>query len=69
MPVAALKKFAEQSGKTLAEAEQAWEEAKEQADKRFHGKIKQDQYWAYVTATTKYKLGLEDDEDDNGVPA
>lgn len=60
MPVKALKIYAEESGKTLAEAEKAWAEAKDEADKKF--KKKDVHYWAYVNATTRAKLGLKNKE-------
>lgn len=57
MPVKALKAYAEESGKSMAEVEKAWAEAKEEADKKF--KKKDLHYWAYVNATTRAKLGLK----------
>lgn len=59
MPVPSLKKFAEQSGKSLADAEKAWGEAKEAADKQY--KESDPQYWGTVTTITKNKLGIGDD--------
>ena len=57
MPTATMKKYAEQSGKSVEEVEQIWEESKKEADKKF--KKRDSHYWAYVNATTKKKLGLD----------
>lgn len=56
MPVKALKAYAEESGKSMAEVEKAWAEAKHQADGKF--KKRDFEYWKYVNATTRMKLGL-----------
>lgn len=58
MPTPAIKKYAEQSGKTVEEVEKMWEEAVEQADKKFKGDGKNDRYWAYVNAIVRRRLGL-----------
>ena len=64
MPVPLLKHLAKETGKTLAQAEEAWEAAKREADKKF--KSRDSHYWSYVTATTKRKLGIRD-EDEKGI--
>lgn len=63
MPVPVLKKFAEESGKTLAEAEKAWEEAKIEAKKQYDED--HPAYWPTVTNITKNKLGIKDKEDES----
>lgn len=60
MPVPLLKHLAKETGKSLSDAEKAWDEAKGQADKKF-GDKKDDSYWSYVTSVTKKKLGVKDD--------
>lgn len=60
MPVPSLKKFAEESGKSLADAEQAWSEAKDTANKQY--KEDDPKYWGTVTKITKNKLGIGDDD-------
>lgn len=57
MPVPAIKKWSSMTGKSEKDCEKAWEEAKKAADKKF--KTKDSHYWAYVTITTKRKLGVE----------
>jgi hypothetical protein len=59
MPVPVLKKYAEESGKTLDEAEEAWDSCKLQADKAFDKGQKDDAYWPYVQICTQRKLGIE----------
>lgn len=56
MPTPLLKKYAEETGKTLSEIEKIWDEAKAEAAEKF--KNKGPSYWAYVNATTRHKLGL-----------
>lgn len=56
MPVKSLAAYAKESGKSIKEVEQAWEEAKAEADKKF--KKKDYHYWSYVNATCRAKLGL-----------
>lgn len=56
MPSVALKKWAEESGKSMKEAEEAWEECKTSANSKFD---KEDElYWSYVNVCTRSKLGL-----------
>jgi len=57
MPAAVLKKYAEQSGKTIEEAEECWNKSKERANKKY--KDKNDEYWAYVNILTKMCLGIK----------
>lgn len=58
MPTPQLKKYAEKSGKSLEEIESYWEEAKEQAGKKFkHGTP---QFWAYVSGIVKRRAGLKE---------
>lgn len=61
MPVPVLKKFAEESGKTMEEVEKAWEEAKQAALKQYDED--HPAYWPTVTNITKNKLGIKDKED------
>lgn len=61
MPVPQLEKMAKEAEVTLEHAEEVWNESKKYADTKF--KIKNDEdrnehYWAYVSYTTKAKLGL-----------
>jgi len=58
MPSNIIKSFAEKSGKSIFEVEKLWQETKEEARKKFQ-KIDH-QYWAYVTATVRIKLGLNE---------
>lgn len=59
MPVPALKKWAKESGKTVKQAEKAWDDAKKEADKKFNKDHPKDEhYWAYVTLVTQRKLGI-----------
>jgi len=58
MPHDLVKAFAKESGKTQAEVEKIWDETKEEATKQFHDF--NPNYWAYVTAVVKKKLGLKE---------
>jgi len=58
MPVPMLKSLAKKSGKSLADAEKYWDEAKQFASEKF--KKKDDRYWAYVAGITKRRLGLNE---------
>ena len=62
MPNATLKKYAEESGKSIKEVEQAWEDAKRSGDKRF--KERDGHYWAYVNIVTQRKLGIDQKKKD-----
>lgn len=59
MPAKVLESYSKRSGKSMAECEKAWEEAKEQADKKFpkeeHGNA---HYWAYVNVVCQMKLNI-----------
>jgi len=56
MPTQAIKNYAKESGKTVAEVEAMWEDCKVTARKKFE---KEDsQYWAYVNGCVKRKLGI-----------
>lgn len=57
MPNATVKSYAEKSGKSVAQVEKIWEDSKKEADKKF--KTHNSEYWAYVNATVKKKLGLD----------
>ena len=57
MRTAQLKAYAKEAGKTIKEAEACWEKAKEKADKKF--KMKDEHYWAYVSISTRWCLGIE----------
>ncbi len=57
MPTPLLKKYAEESGKTMDEAEICWAKAKHEADSKFHGEH-DGHYWAYVNTSTRMCLGL-----------
>jgi hypothetical protein len=65
MPSKVLKKYAEDSGKTIAEVETIWDEAKKEADVKF--KVHDEHYWSYVNSVTRKKLGL--DKNANKPPA
>jgi hypothetical protein len=56
MPTKVLKAWSKESGKTIKEAEDAWDSCKIQADKKF--KNKDGAYWGYVNVCTRKKLGL-----------
>lgn len=59
MPSATVKRFAEESGKTVEEVEALWSDCKTAASKKFKQGEKDDGYWPYVTACTRNKLGLK----------
>lgn len=59
MPSATVKKFAEDSGKTVEEVEVLWADCKTAANKKFKKGEQDDGYWPYVTACTRNKLGLK----------
>lgn len=56
MPTATMKKYAEQSGKTVEEVEQLWKDCENSAEKKF--KKKDGHFYAYVNTCTRNKLGL-----------
>ena len=58
MPSNVVKSFSERSGKSVAEVEQLWHEAKKDAAKKFPSI--DSHYWAYVTAEVRNKLGLKE---------
>lgn len=58
MPSDVVKSLAKKSGKTVAEVETIWEEAKEETDKKYGRTNKI--YWAYVTSIVKKRLGIKD---------
>lgn len=57
MPNKVLKNYAKESGKSLKEVEEAWEQAKKESSK-FH-KEQDEQYWGYVNLRTRQIIGLE----------
>lgn len=59
MPTAVMKKYAEQSGKSVEEVEKIWEECEVSAQKKI--KKKDGHYYAYVNTCTRNKLGLNKD--------
>lgn len=61
MPTEMLRKWAKDADKSLAEAEKAWDECKEQATKKFGKdaeKKNSSRYWSYVNLCSRSKLGL-----------
>lgn len=56
MPSAQLKSFAEKSGKSMADLERYWDEAKVEAKKKF--KKKNSSFWKYVVAIVERRAGL-----------
>lgn len=59
MPSATVKRFAEESGKTIEEVEALWADCKTAAHKKFKKGEQDDGFWPYVTACTRNKLGLK----------
>ena len=59
MPTPLIKKYAEKTGKTVAEVEAIWDEAKEAASNAFHGN-KSPKYWAYVNGIVRKRLKLSE---------
>lgn len=57
MPTKVMKKYAEDSGKSLEEVEKIWHETEAEADGRFDKR--DEHYWAYVNIVVRRKLGLE----------
>lgn len=58
MPNAVVKSYAKKIGKSAAHVEEWWEEAKEQAAKKF--KKGSPRYWAYVNGIVKRRAGLDE---------
>lgn len=58
MPNAVVKKYAEKTGKSVAEVEKVWDEAKEQTKDKF--KEDDPSFWAYVNGIVKKRLGLSE---------
>lgn len=56
MPSALMKSLAVKSGKSIEEVERVWAETSGEAEKKFEAKS--DEFWAWVVAVTKRKLGL-----------
>ena len=59
MPNAVVKSYAEKTGKSVEHVEKWWEEAKEQASKKFKKKSKN--FWAYVNGIVKRRAGLSEE--------
>lgn len=59
MPSKTVKAYAEQSGKSVDEVEKIWDETKKEAKKKFPKGEEDPDYWAYVNATVRKKLGLD----------
>jgi hypothetical protein len=60
MPVAALKGYAQKSGKSISTVEKYWEDAKKSADESWKGKKKDEHYWAYVNGIVKKRCGINE---------
>jgi len=58
MPTPVIKKYAERSGKSVKEVDEYWNEAKEQAAKKF--KSESSEFWAYVSGIVKRRCGLKE---------
>lgn len=58
MPNAVVKSYAEKTGKSVEHVERWWEEAKEEAKKKF--KKKGPRFWAYVNGIVKRRAGLDE---------
>lgn len=58
MPTPLIKKYAQQSGKTVAEVDAYWNEAKEQAKSKF--KEDSPQFWAYVNGIVKKRCKINE---------
>ena len=56
MPSALIKKYAEETGKSVSDVEDVWDSAKSAAEKKF--KDQGPRYWAYVNAVTRKRLGI-----------
>ena len=59
MPSNVVKSYAKQSGKSIQEVEAIWNEAKNDAYKKF-GEKEDDRFWSYVNAVTKKRCGLSE---------
>ena len=59
MPNAVIKSYAEKIGKSVEHVEAWWDEAKEQASKKFKKKDKH--FWAYVNGIVKRRAGLSEE--------
>ncbi len=57
MPSAQLKSFAEKSGKSMADLERYWDEAKKESKKKFGSKKKKG-FWPYVVGIVERRAGL-----------
>lgn len=62
MPNNLLKKLAKDSNKPISVVEEAWADAKKQADHVFKDKPKDEHYWAFVNSKTLEKIGLKKNE-------
>ena len=60
MPTETINRYAKQSGKTVKEVEEAWEQAKTEGLKYYKDGEKNSNYWGYVNMRTKQKIGLKD---------
>jgi hypothetical protein len=58
MPSTVVKSYAERSGKPLGKIEQYWQDAKQEARKKFTRK--DSAFWAYVNAIVKRRAGLQE---------
>lgn len=61
MPTPLIKKYAEQTKKSVAEVEAIWDQAKEAADNAFRG-AKGPKYWAYVNGIVRKRLKLSESQ-------
>lgn len=57
MPSNMVKRYAEQSGKSVEQVEKIWTACKKQA--KHVSKTEDEHYWAYVNLCTRTKLGLD----------
>lgn len=60
MPASAIVGYAKKSGKSVAEVERYWEEAKKFADNAFKGKAHDSHYWAYVNGIVKNRCKIKE---------
>lgn len=58
MPSAVVKKYAEETGKSIQDVEAIWDEAKITAKKKFDKR--DSHFWAYVNAVTKKRCGISE---------
>lgn len=60
MPSSVVKSFAQKSGKSVAEVEKIWNDSKTEASGHKVFKGYNPNFWAYVTAIVKKKLGIKE---------